>query len=210
MPIGYQRGNTYHLHHAGDRYMELPIFKLLTDYAMKRKFGTHISWTHITRAYDVDLREIVYFKHSGQPYMMSRANRGGANPLEALVAAIQVALPPTPLLRALCLEAEVVLLAMTVDDWKALEAKIGKVLDELAALLPLIETTYDCEDCIGMIEHGCYCASQGAQVPGGPGRQKAEPEWDRKKEIIPKADVARVIEPLTSGIPAAPGEDDDL
>lgn len=139
MPIGYQRGNTYHLHHAGDRYMELPIFKLLTDYAMKRKFGTHISWTHITRAYDVDLREIVYFKHSGQPYMMSRANRGGANPLEALVAAIQVALPPTPLLRALCLEAEVVLLGMAVDDWKVLEAKIEKVCDDLADCLRRLE-----------------------------------------------------------------------
>lgn len=27
---------------------------------------------------------------------------------------------------------------------------------------------YDCENCIGMPEHGCYCASQDAVAPGGP------------------------------------------
>jgi hypothetical protein len=27
---------------------------------------------------------------------------------------------------------------------------------------------YECEDCIGMKEHGCYCASVDAVAPGGP------------------------------------------
>ncbi len=27
---------------------------------------------------------------------------------------------------------------------------------------------YDCEDCIGMREHGCYCQALGAKQPGGP------------------------------------------
>jgi hypothetical protein len=27
---------------------------------------------------------------------------------------------------------------------------------------------YDCENCIGMIEHGCYCRAVGAVGPGGP------------------------------------------
>jgi hypothetical protein len=32
--------------------------------------------------------------------------------------------------------------------------------------------TYDCENCIGMIEHGCYCAHEGATAPGvGPFRR---------------------------------------
>lgn len=27
---------------------------------------------------------------------------------------------------------------------------------------------YECQDCIGMKEHGCYCQSVGAVAPGGP------------------------------------------
>jgi len=27
---------------------------------------------------------------------------------------------------------------------------------------------YECEDCIGMREHGCYCQAMGAVCPGGP------------------------------------------
>jgi hypothetical protein len=27
---------------------------------------------------------------------------------------------------------------------------------------------YECEDCIGMREHGCYCQAMGAREPGGP------------------------------------------
>ena len=194
--------------------MDLPIFKALTAYAMQRKFGTHIAWTHITRAYDVEMREIVYFQNSGMPYMMSRANRGGANPLEALCAVLPVVLPPTPLLSVLLLEAEVTLLGMAHDDWTVMEAKLNKACDDLWQLLCLAsgnvmrqeiqQAAYACENCTGMIEHGCYCQTQGCPAPGVP-----PAEWDRSKEIIPKADVARVTAPLT-GIPADPGEDDDL
>lgn len=28
--------------------------------------------------------------------------------------------------------------------------------------------TYDCEDCIGMKEHGCWCARMGSYCPGTP------------------------------------------
>lgn len=196
--------------------MELPIFKRLTAYAMQRKFGTHVSWTHITRAYDVEMREIVYFKSSGQPYMFSRANRGGRNPLEALIAVLPVVLPPTPLLSVLILEAECVLLGMALDDWRTAETKLEKALDQLRSIIDnipvalmvgdeivtepvplhtlrgrpfkalpaMVDETldYECENCIGMIEHGCYCKSMGATAPGGPSK----------------------------GIPADPGEDDDL
>jgi hypothetical protein len=31
-----------------------------------------------------------------------------------------------------------------------------------------IETDYECENCIGMIEYGCYCKAMGAVAPGGP------------------------------------------
>jgi hypothetical protein len=33
---------------------------------------------------------------------------------------------------------------------------------------------YDCEDCIGMREHGCYCAAMGAAQPGGPATTQAD------------------------------------
>lgn len=29
-------------------------------------------------------------------------------------------------------------------------------------------TDFECEDCIGMREHGCYCKAMGASAPGGP------------------------------------------
>jgi hypothetical protein len=35
--------------------------------------------------------------------------------------------------------------------------------DEIASVLD-----YDCEDCIGMCEHGCFCKAMGAVQPGGP------------------------------------------
>lgn len=163
--------------------MELPIFKRLTSYAMQRQFGTHVSWTHITRAYDVEMREIVYFKNSGMPYMMSRANRGGSNPLEALINVLPTVLPATPLLSVLILEAEVTLLGMALDDWRVAEAKLEKALDQLAALLPIVAESF--------IENVVMDLPIRA-LPG----------------IFPGVRIeARHTQ---TGIPADPGEDDDL
>jgi len=41
-----------------------------------------------------------------------------------------------------------------------------------------MSATFECEDCIGMKQHGCYCAAMGATGPGGitaTGRLKREP-----------------------------------
>lgn len=38
----------------------------------------------------------------------------------------------------------------------------------------LAHPPYDCEDCIGMIQHGCQCAYYGAPAPG------MAPEWWRE------------------------------
>lgn len=40
--------------------------------------------------------------------------------------------------------------------------------------------TYECQDCIGMKEHGCYCASQGCPAPGVP---PADPADERRRFI---------------------------
>jgi hypothetical protein len=192
MPIGYQRGNTYHIHYGGDEWMNLPIFTLLTKYAMARKFGVHVSWTHITRAYDVELREIVYFKSSGHPYMMPRANRGGKNPLEALVNVLRETMEPTPYLSALLLEAECILLTKAHARAVDIGERVEKLCEEL-------------QDAI-FLTHGLIMRRE-MQV------LRSESEWDRSKEIIPKSDVARVIAPIIGQpkpIPAAPDEDDDL
>lgn len=201
MPLGYVKGNSYCQNWDYDRYAAMPIFKLLCDYARKLKYSLHFTYSHITRAYDCEIREICYFKQSATPYWLGLTNRGGATPVEALCNALRVAAPPTPLLQVLCLEAECVLLGEDMEKSRKLEAKISKVLDDLRWIMLSVNLPYECENCIGMIEHGCYCQSQGCPAPGVPPE-----EWDRSKEIIPKADVARVIAPLL----ASPGEDDDL
>jgi len=43
-------------------------------------------------------------------------------------------------------------------------------------VIDLIPTPdYECQDCIGMIEHGCYCQAMGATQPGGPAALAATP-----------------------------------
>lgn len=208
MPLGYVKGQTYCQNWDFDRYAAMPIFKLLSDYARKLKLSLHFTYSHITRAYDCEIRQICYFKHSGNPYWLGLANRGGDTPIEALINALSVVAPSTPLLQVLILEAQCVLLGEDLERSRKLEEKLNKLLDDLRWIMLSVNVPtadYECENCIGMIEHGCYCKSQGCPAPGVPA-----PEWDRSKEIIPKADVARVIAPLTVGIPAAPGEDDDL
>jgi len=32
--------------------------------------------------------------------------------------------------------------------------------------------TFDCEDCIGMVQHGCYCSASDAVAPGCPPERK--------------------------------------
>lgn len=176
MPIGFIKGNSYHQNWDYDRYAELPVFKAICEFARKQKLSLHFTYSHITRAYDCEIRQICYFKHSGSPYWLGMGNRGGPTPLEALCNALRVIVESNPLLEVLCLEAEVVLLGMSVERMRGIEAKIDLVADDLRKVLDSIPPT----------------------------------EWDRSAEIIPKEDVARVIAPLTAGIPAAPGEDDDL
>lgn len=38
-----------------------------------------------------------------------------------------------------------------------------------------MSATFECEDCIGMAAHGCYCAAIGATQPGGPLSLEEEP-----------------------------------
>jgi hypothetical protein len=52
---------------------------------------------------------------------------------------------------------------------------LGGLCDALAAwarpmkwLRELAFPTYDCEDCIGMRDHGCYCSMLDAPAPGMP------------------------------------------
>ncbi len=33
---------------------------------------------------------------------------------------------------------------------------------------PETTVSYECQDCIGMADHGCYCMAMGAPGPGGP------------------------------------------
>lgn len=43
------------------------------------------------------------------------------------------------------------------------------------ALHSIAWPSFECEDCIGMAQHGCFCEGMGAPRAGGPG-----PEWWRR------------------------------
>lgn len=213
MPLGFIKGNSYHLNWDYDRFAALPVFGLLTRYAMKKNFGLHFTFSHISRAYDCEIRKVEYFKHSAQPYFMGVANRGGANPLEAAINALRVVMPSTPYFEVLCLEAECVLLGLAVGKARDIEAKIEKVLDELGRLCTLIgvASDYECENCIGMIEHGCYCKAMGASAPGMPPEEWFDVADIEDMVFPPKEDeIEERPDIMPAGIPADPGEDDDL
>lgn len=146
MPLGYVKGNTYCQNWDYDRYAALPVFKALCDLARKQNLSLHFSFSNITRAYDCEVRRIHYFKESKNPYWIGCANRGGDTPLEALCDALRVAVPVTPLLQVLCLEAECALLVMAVAKARETEAKIDKALEVLRRLLDTIMIGFLCGD----------------------------------------------------------------
>lgn len=49
--------------------------------------------------------------------------------------------------------------------------------------------SFDCEDCLGVHEYGCYCAAMGASAPGiGPTRTQRWALWAYRKlqgELLP-------------------------
>lgn len=221
MPLGYVKGNSYCQNWDYDRYAAMPIFKLLCDYARKLKLSLHFTYSPITRAYDCEIRQICYFKQSALPYWLGLANRGGDTPVEALCNALRVAVPVTPLLEVLCLEAQCVLLAEDLERSRKLEEKMTKALlavEDVVAALQLYLCNqamaeveeYECENCIGMIEHGCYCKAMGAPAPGEPAVEWIDitPTAEAVELVMnpPKVEFYRDGKPL----PADPGEDDDL
>lgn len=151
MPLGYVKGNSYCQNWDYDRYAAMPIFKLLCDYARKLKYSLHFTYSHITRAYDCEIREICYFKQSATPYWLGLTNRGGATPVEALCNALRVAAPPTPLLQVLCLEAECVLLGEDMEKSRKLEAKIEKALLGVEDIVAAVQL-YLCNQAMAEVE----------------------------------------------------------
>lgn len=59
-------------------------------------------------------------------------------------------------------------------DAKKLRAALVRIeaaqaLGTAHALAKMALRGFECQDCIGMREHGCYCEAMGAVQPGGPG-----------------------------------------
>jgi hypothetical protein len=47
----------------------------------------------------------------------------------------------------------------------------GNCIEQLGMTVAALEAWqhgFECQDCLGMKEHGCYCAAVGAIAPGGP------------------------------------------
>jgi hypothetical protein len=80
-----------------------------------------------------------------------------------------------------------------VKDWVRLKLGFGSYYEGwgvVALLLEYIRVAfhnvawphYDCENCIGVIEYGCYCAYNGACAPGvGPMRRDLALRWAYRK-----------------------------
>lgn len=207
MPIGYIVGNQYRLDRNYDRYAVLDVWKKLVRQLSLQQITVDVSYSFIGRKYNCELKRLTRFEKSGNWYGIPINLTSDHSPLGAMTAALRDAMIDnpeigTPLVRVLILEAEVTLLAWAVKRALAQEAQIAAMLKQLEAALDLIEIDYDCENCIGMIEHGCFCKANGARRPGGSkGVVVLDPEADHPLMDMNIRQLARIMNA---------DEDDDL
>lgn len=175
MSIGYQKGQYWVPDEVYAKFAQRESYKKLLRATRKAGFTFHSEYSYNARRYTAEIITLEQFKGSAQWYIIKHNNAYDPNPMAAVCTAIRQSGRMTPLVSALCLEIEVELLA---DAYKIavarqaeqarLETKLNLVLAELADTLALLAPPYECEDCIGMKEHGCYCLTMGALQPGGP------------------------------------------
>lgn len=59
------------------------------------------------------------------------------------------------------------------------------------AAAEIVKQNYQCEDCIGMKDYGCYCKSVGAIQPGGP-IITLQPEYLRAEHTEENVEISRL------------------
>jgi len=141
MPVGYVAGNQYRLDHNIDRYSALDVWQRLIREAGKRSLSVEIRYGYVSKGYMAEVCTLKKFREGGDWIMTSVALKASDNPLHTMVLALHQAVTD-PLMLALYLEAETVLLGMALKDARhreskqaALEDKIERVLDQLGDML---------------------------------------------------------------------------
>lgn len=168
MSIGYVAGKQYRVDKDADRFIQLEPYKKLLQYLRWAGIAAETKYSHVGRNYTTELKEVMRFKKSAQLYMVSLAMKHGPDPLSSLISAIRQVMNVDDYLAVLLLESEIASWTISLADMREFEAKLDKQLDALRMALDTIVIDYVCENCIGMIAHGCYCKTMGALVPGGP------------------------------------------
>lgn len=183
MSLGYVKGRYWVSDDMFAKYATRASYKAFLAACREAGFALLCEYSYTAQRYTAEV--ITYTKMTNSPnyYFFKHNNAYDPNPLAAMGRAAVESAYVTPLVRACVLEMECELLrdayAAAVErenKQAALEAKLLPVLNSLSDALysgwSLVTEpqSYKCENCIGMIEHGCYCMKVGAPTPGGPAR----------------------------------------
>jgi hypothetical protein len=174
MPLGFVKGKTYMLDKRYDHYAGMDVFKGIVRTLTKVGFGAHTYYSCMTRTYCCEIRKHNQrFERSAHAYYVTAGHKYADTPLEALLLAVEQCVPLDLDLRKQLLLGHLVLLEEAIASTK----RLTSLLEQLDALLALIdvdpveeddEPNYPCENCIGMVQHGCYCQAMGCPAPGVP------------------------------------------
>lgn len=175
MSLGYVKGRYWVSDDMFAKYASRASYKSFLAACRVAGFALRCEYSYTAQRYTAEIITFTKMTNSANYYFFKHNNAYDSNPLSAMGRAAVESDYATPLIRALVLEMECELLR---DAYKAavereqrqaaLEAKLLPVLAALSDALGRIPAPYQCENCIGMIEHGCYCMNMGATAPGGP------------------------------------------
>lgn len=175
MSLGYIKGRYWVPDERYQAYSQSESFKALVRACSKAGFSFTCEYSYVAGIYTAEVITMERFEKSRNVYVIKRGNAYAGNPLHAITTAIRAYEGSTDLVRVCCLEIECMLLAEALVEARLREEREARVLgklsaaiDQLGAALGLIVVPYECENCIGMIEHGCYCQAMGAPAPGVP------------------------------------------
>lgn len=177
MSLGYVKGRYWVPDERYAAYAQRDSFKALIRATTAARITTNVEYSYASRLYCAEIQTIERFEKSSHCYVIKHNNAYHTNPVAALSQALREYPQSTPRVLVACLEIECELLLETYRAAvrrEKLEAKLDGVLDTLQGIISAYTFQgigYECENCIGMIEHGCYCAAMGCTAPGGPSVQ---------------------------------------
>lgn len=169
MSIGYMKGKWWVPDERYAGWSERDVYKALLRANFKAGYGTNVEYSYTARRYMAEITTIERFEKSAQLYIIKHNNAYDPHPMVALTRAIRESGRATPFALVCCLELECLVLKETLAIARRREANMAKLeeaIDMLAGAIGKIFVPYECQNCIGMIEHGCYCMAVGAPAPG--------------------------------------------